>query len=54
MSQIGHKSRKQLEFEYDAWKLRTKKTKIDFFARYSKAYIPQLFLLDKLVSRNVL
>jgi hypothetical protein len=35
LSEIGHKSRKQIEFKYDTWKLRTKKIKIDFFDRES-------------------
>jgi hypothetical protein len=35
LSEIGYKSRKQIEFEYNIWKLRTKNTKIDFFARES-------------------
>ena len=35
LSEIGHKTSEQIEFEYDAWKLCTKKIKIDFFARES-------------------
>ena len=46
LSEIGHKSREQIEFDYDTWKLRTKKIKSIF--SIEKAYIPQLFLLDKL------
>ena len=42
------KSKEQKELEYDTWKIRTKKIKSIF--SIEKAYIPQLFLLDKLVS----
>ena len=35
LSEIGHKSREQIEFEYDTWKLCTKKVKIDFVVRES-------------------
>jgi hypothetical protein len=35
MSDIGHKSREQIEFEYDTWQLGTKKVKIDFYDRES-------------------
>jgi len=52
LSEIGHKFRKQFEFEYNTWKLRTKKIKIDF-SPLEKAHIPQLFLLDKLVRQGL-
>jgi hypothetical protein len=35
LDEIGHKYREQIEFEYDAWKLCTKKISIDFVVRES-------------------
>ena len=35
LDEIGHISREQIEFEYDTWKLGTKRVKIDFFDRES-------------------
>jgi hypothetical protein len=35
LDENGHISMEQKEFEYDTWKLYTKKVKIDFFVRES-------------------
>jgi hypothetical protein len=35
LNEIGHISREEIEFEYDRWKLCTKKIKINFFVRES-------------------